>query len=322
MRIQRRRPGAFLSSTIGVMILVSAALASPSPIPPHEIDVSALRLQDAFRELRTDPTALAPQLVLGETYYALGNTPAARYHLETYLQGGPSGPDSLRAAYLHARTLLRTGLRLRATRALRALVRNPAAPAAADHDLALLLREDGFTVEGVMSEMRALEKGGPDPERFREAGFEWKELRRHDQAAAMFATLLASNAQVTADDWFQLAYLAHRTKRLDVARTAYDTCLKLDPGHAEAHYNAALVAEAEERNESATYHLEQVLRLRPQYEPAYFQLGRLFLKQERPLEAASVFRRFLGVSQDSLALAEARELVRNLAGESDGSSIR
>jgi tetratricopeptide (TPR) repeat protein len=127
---------------------------------------------------------------------------------------------------------------------------------------------------------------------------------------------------VTAEDWFQFAYLAHRTKRLDAARTAYETCLELDPGHAEAHYNAALVAEVEERNESATYHLEQVLRLRPQYEPAYFQLGRLFLKQERPVEAANVFRRFLGVSQDSLALAEARGLIRDLSGEPDGSSLR
>ncbi|MCA9754245.1 MAG: hypothetical protein KDA27_00475 [Candidatus Eisenbacteria bacterium] len=283
----------------------------------QDVEESALRIQEALLELRQDPTSQAPHFRLGETYYSIGNLPAARYHLETFLQGQPAGPDSVRAAYLHARTLLASGMRLHATRALKALVLSPKAPPEADHDLALLLREDGFGAEAVMEEMRALERGGAVPSHVREAAHQWKEIRRLDQAGTFFRMLTASDGEVTAEDWFQLAYVAHRMKYFGLADEAYTTCLAMDPGHAEAHYNAAMVAEHDERNDSAAFHLEQVLRLRPHYEPAYFQLGRLFLKQERNVEAASVFRRFLSVSQDSLAVAEARELIRNLSGESE-----
>ncbi|MEZ4648867.1 MAG: tetratricopeptide repeat protein [Candidatus Eisenbacteria bacterium] len=318
----------FLVWAVGLALAGSHALGSESiSTPPRtavpevrEVEESALRIQSALLQLRQDPTSQAPHFELGETYYALGNLPAARHHLETYLAGQPAGPDSVRAAYLHARTLLASGLKLRATRALRALVTNPNAPAAADHDLALLLREDNFGAEAVMEEMRALERGGKTPTYLREAAHQWKEIRSLDQAGTFFRMLTDGGTEVTAEDWFQLAYVAHRMKYFPLAGEAYQTCLSLDPGHAEAHYNAAMVAEHDDRNDTAAFHLEQVLRLRPHYEPAYFQLGRLFLKQERNIEAASVFRRFIDVSQDSLAIAEARDLIRNLSGEAEASA--
>jgi tetratricopeptide (TPR) repeat protein len=314
MHVSIPRPPAI---ALGVLLLgaMGAAGSAPPAIPPEDLEPTALRLEAALGELRADPRALGPHLDLGETYYALGNVPAARHHLETFLAAAPAGPDSVRAAYLHARTLLRAGMRLRATQALRALAGRPGVPPDADHDLSLLLRADGFAVEAVMAEMRALEGGGGVPERLREAAHQWKELGRPDQAAATYAKLVAGSGQVTAEDWFQFGYLAHRTNRFDVARTAYEACLALDAGHPEAHFNAALVAQREDRGETATFHFEQVLRLRPDYEPAYFELARLFLSQERTVEAAAVFRRYLAVSTDSLAMAETRSILRDLSGE-------
>ncbi len=300
---------------LGLAVSADPLPTNPSvvrrPVPVVDAEDTAIRIQEALSALRANGSDPQPHFVLGSTYYEIGNLVSARHHLEVYLDRG-SGPDSVEAAYLHARTLLKLGMRLRATRAFRALSKAPLCPPEAHHDLSLLLRDDGFRAEAIMAGMRALERGGLHEERLRESAYQWKEIRRHDQAGAMFRQLVGLEGEALAEDHFQLAYLAHRTKRYDVAATEYQACLALDPTHAEAHYNASMVSERDDEIDRATFHLEQVLRLRPHYEPAYFQLGRLFLEHDRSTEAADVFRRFLVFGQDSLALVEARHLLDRL----------
>lgn len=289
----------------------SQAAGPANPEGGDAASPDALRILDAQLRLRRNPLDPAPHFDLGEAYYHTGNRAAARHHLETFLRTAAPGPDSLRAAHLHARILLALGLRLRATRALARLVERPGCPTGALHDYALLLRKDRFPVEAVMSEMRAVEEDPGNAAYLREAAREWKELARPDQSLVQWQQLVASG-HAGCEDYFQLGHQAHWLQAFDLAERAYEAALQKDPGHAAAHYNLSLLSERSGRIDEAVHHLEEVLRLRPRYEPAYFHLGQLLLSEKRPVEAESVFRRYLLYGADSLALAEARDLIRSL----------
>lgn len=312
--------GSFLSAVAaGVLFWGTVAPASERTLasvdPPSAAAASELRglaIQDALTRLYRDPNAVDAHRELGWLYYDVGNLVAARHHLETYLERAKSGPDSVRAAYLQARTLLDLGMRLRATRAFSRFIERPGLPPGAYHDYSALLRQDGFRVEAVMFEMRAIESD-PRTAHFREAGKQWKELARADQAIQVLqAMLVREPVDQEAEDHFQLGYLAHAIRKSGLARAAYREALNRNPAHPEAHFNASLLDEENGRYDSAIFHLEQVLRLRPKYERAYFRLGGLFLERERPIEAVDVFRRYLVHGQDSLAMAEARHLILDL----------
>jgi tetratricopeptide (TPR) repeat protein len=270
----------------------------------------SLLIQEAQIALRRNPDDPSPHLTLGEAYYQIGNVPAAGHHLEVFLRTA-TGPDSLRAAYLEARIFVQRGLRLRATRALRKLVTRPGATAEMWHDYSQLLRMDRMSVDAVMAEMAAIERGGPQPWLLREAANQWKELGHLEEAIECWRSLVAGDGAV-AEDRFQLGLLYHRLDEFDSARSEYEVALRGNPAHPEAHYNLSLVESRAGNRERAIHHLEQVLLLRPRYEPAYFELGRLFMMDDRLAEAESVFRKFLLVSADSLAMAEAKAILRDL----------
>lgn len=279
-------------------------------------DSAGIRIAALESDLREDPLNPRPHLELGRTYYKTGHDVAARYHIEQFLGRAATGPDSLAGAMLEARILLRLGLENRATRALQRLTRRPGAPPGASHDLALLLQRDGFPVDAVMAEMRAVELSQGDPDYLREATAQWKEANRLDESLTL-ARSLVSGGSANAEDHFQLGFLLHRVGRADLAKPAYEEALRRDPGDPEAHYNISLLLEGEGNIDSAAYHLEEVLRLRPHYEPAYFQLASLFLKANRKVEAESTFRRFLLAGTDSVALSEAAGILRSLGQEPD-----
>jgi tetratricopeptide (TPR) repeat protein len=287
-----------------------AASGIASDLDPDAAAQRSLSIQEAQIALRRDPYDPSPHLVLGEAYYQIGNVPAAEHHLQMFLRSA-TGPDSLRAAYLEARLFVQRGLRLRATRAMRKLVTRPGATAEMWHDYSQLLRMDRMNAEAIMAQMTALERGGPQPWLLREAANQWKDLGNLAQAIECWQRLVASDGAV-AEDRFQLGLLYHRIREFDSARNEYELALDANPAHPEAHYNLSLVEARSGNRERAIHHLEQVLRLRPRYEPAYFELGRLFMMDDKLVEAESVFRKFLLVSADSLAVAEAEAIIRDL----------
>lgn len=279
-------------------------------LDPDETAQRSLAIQEAQIALRRNPYDPSPHFLLGEAYYQIGNVPAAEHHLQMFLRSA-TGPDSMRAAYLEARLFVQRGLRLRATRAMRKLVTRPGATAEMWHDYSQLLRMDRMHAEAVMAEMTALEKGGPQPWLLREAANQWKELGNLEQAIECWQKLVAGEG-AEAEDRFQLGLLYHRLREFDSARSEYEFALDANPAHPEAHYNLSLVEARAGNLERAIHHLEQVLLLRPRYEPAYFELGRLFMMDDKRVEAESVFRKFLLVSADSLAMAEAEAIIRDL----------
>jgi len=279
-----------------------------------DVKENARRVSEAQARLRHDPSVLSSQFELGRAYYSAGQYPAARNHLAIYLKGCAPGPDSLRAAYIHARSLLASGLRLRATRSFKTLVQRRGITPDASHDLALLLREDKFGPEAVMAEMRALELHSVNEGYLREAGAQWKERRSFAQAIRVFEKLRKTGRAGVAD-YFELGYLYHRVQRFDSARRYYETALAEDNGHPEAHYNLAVLHQRDKEMDSAVFHLREVMRIRPSYEATYFELAQLFLGQHRNLEAEQVFLQYLEVAQDSSAIHEAKSIIEELQYE-------
>jgi tetratricopeptide (TPR) repeat protein len=231
-----------------------------------------------------------------------------------YLAAAPPGPDSLRAALLHARLLVRLDRVWDAIVALEALARRHDAPAGVSHDLAILLRRDRRIAEAMAADMRAVERSGGDPSFLRAAALVWKEWGYLAQARRLFE-LLCATGQAEGEDQFQRGYLAHCLGEPAVARTAYEAALALDPDHPEARYNLGLVLAGEMDHDGAARQFREVIRLRPSYEPTYFELGTELLRAGRRIDAARVFRDYIRIGTDGLAVLEAAGILNALAPE-------
>lgn len=278
---------------------------------PADLDREFRRWQGVLRRY---PSRVEPHLGLGELYFHMGNDLAARHHLAIYLAEAPPGPDSLRAAVLHARLLVRLDRVWDAIVALEVLARRRDAPAGVSHDLAILLRRDRRMVEAMAADMRAVERSGGEPSYLRAAAFEWKEWGYRAQARRLFE-LLCATGQAEGEDQFQRGYLAHCLGEPAAARPAYEAALALDPDHPEARYNLGLVLAGEKDHDGAARQFREVIRLRPTYEPTYFELGTELLRAGRRIDAARVFRDYVRIGTDGLALLEAAGILNALAPE-------
>jgi tetratricopeptide (TPR) repeat protein len=244
----------------------------------------------------------------------MGNDHEACHHLATFLEKAPPGPDSLRAAVLHGRLLVRLDRVWDAIVAIESLARRRDAPAGASHDLAILLRRDRRMAEALAADMRAVERSDGEPSYLRAAAFAWKDQGSLAEARRLF-DLLCATGQADSEDQFQRGYLAHRLGEPVAARPAYEAALALDPDHAEARYNLGLVLAREKDHEGAVRQFREVIRLRPTYEPTYFELGTELLRAGRRLEAARVFRDYVRIGTDGVALLEAAGILNALAPE-------
>ena len=276
---------------------------------PADLDREFHRLQGILRRY---PSRLESHLGLGELYFNMGNDLAARHHLAIYLAQAPSGPDSLHAALLHARILVRLDRVWDAIVALEVLARRRDAPAGVSHDLAILLRRDRRFAEAMAADMRAVERSGGEPSFLRAAAFAWKELGYPAQARRLF-DLLCATGQAKGEDQFQRGYLAHCLGEPAVARPAYEAALVLDPDHPEARYNLGLVLAGEMDHDGAARQFREVIRLRPSYEPTYFELGTELLRAGRRIDAARVFRDYVRIGTDGPAVLEAAGILNALA---------
>ena len=268
-------------------------------------------LEAARARVRANPADGGARLALGMLYVERANWTDARSELEVALTHLPSGADSLRAAHLHARSLLSLGLKMRATRALAELSRRPGAPAGALHDLALLWEQDQFGTEALALEMEAVERAPEDAISLRQAAASWK-ARGHLEQSYLLLERLEGVGLAESEDLFQLGLMAHRLGDYERARNAYEACLAKDPTHPEACYNLALVLREHHEPDASIASFERVLTLRPKYEPAYFELGGYLLELGRKDAAQIVFERYLVAGEDTLAMEEARDILHQL----------
>lgn len=278
---------------------------------PADLDREFRRLQGILRRY---PSRLEPHLGLGELYFHMGNDLAARHHLAIYLAEASSGPDSLRAAVLNARLLVRLDRVWDAIVALEVLACRHDAPAGVSHDLAILLRRDRRFTEAMAADMRAVERSSREPSFLRAAGFAWKDWGYLAQARRLFE-LLCATGRAEGEDQFQRGYLSHCLGEPAAARPAYEAAVALDPDHPEARYNLGLVLAGEMDHDGAARQFREVIRLRPSYEPTYFELGTELLRAGRRIDAARVFRDYVRIGTDGLAVLEAAGILNALAPE-------
>ena len=101
--------------------------------------------------------------------------------------------------------------------------------------------------------------------------------------------------------------------RVDEAVSAFTETLKLQPDHAEAHYNLAIAALTRSEPDEANRHLAEALRIRPDYPEAHAAMGDLLASQNRLPDAAQQYSEALKANPD-FTVARCK-LARVLMGE-------
>lgn len=90
----------------------------------------------------------------------------------------------------------------------------------------------------------------------------------------------------------------HTSGRLVLAETAYRDVLALDPRHADAHYNLALLLQGTQRHVEAEAHYRAALTSNPGLSRAWNNLGNLLRDTRRWAEAEAAFRRAIALQPD------------------------
>ena len=93
--------------------------------------------------------------------------------------------------------------------------------------------------------------------------------------------------------WSAVANMAQGD--LDMGMDQLHKALQIDSSRPDSHYNLALALNAKSRHEESRQHLELALKLRPNFVPAWYYLGKVTEALKNNTEAASHYRRALAV---------------------------
>ncbi|MGH9801219.1 MAG: tetratricopeptide repeat protein, partial [Blastocatellia bacterium] len=73
----------------------------------------------------------------------------------------------------------------------------------------------------------------------------------------------------------------------------FQTCLRLNPHYAEAHYNFGVIIEGEGKLNEAATHFRKAIENKSGYADAHFHLGRILVNQDKLAEAIEQFQKSL-----------------------------
>lgn len=85
--------------------------------------------------------------------------------------------------------------------------------------------------------------------------------------------------------------------KLEAAKTAYETALKIDPNFAAGYYNLGMTLKQMGRFEDAIAAYQQAIKLNPNYAEAYQNLGVVYLKNGNVSESLAAFKRAIALHQ-------------------------
>jgi tetratricopeptide (TPR) repeat protein len=97
------------------------------------------------------------------------------------------------------------------------------------------------------------------------------------------------------------------------AAKAFDAGLRLSPRSFELLWNLALACVQADLYPRAEMVLRRAVELRPEFAPAHYELGRVFLAQNKPGLARLAFERFLELDPSSAERGTVEEVLRHLA---------
>ncbi len=145
----------------------------------------------------------------------------------------------------------------------------------------------------------------PSPQELLQRAVALQRQGRGAEAIAAWRALLAVQP-AHADAWYELAYLLRRSGEFEAALQAYAqslACGVRDPH--EVHLNrAVLYADHLRRDAEAEAELQAALRLKPDYRPAWLNLGNLHEERGRRDAALDCYARLLALPAGSPAEAD------------------
>ena len=95
----------------------------------------------------------------------------------------------------------------------------------------------------------------------------------------------------------------------DAAEARFERAVKLDPKSALAHNSLATLYGQQGKLDRSIEELESAIRLQPDYEPAYLNLGIVYLKKQDRRKAAEMFRKVLQLNPRN---ADATRMIKGL----------
>lgn len=126
-------------------------------------------------------------------------------------------------------------------------------------------------------------------------------LRQHGDLAALAADyqrLADLDPAHRADYLYARGSALYTLRELDGARQAFDQALAANPQYADALYERALIAMAQQRHNDALVDLKQALRLEPEAANLYYARGLVYTSQSDYQQARADFSRALEIEPD------------------------
>ncbi len=98
-------------------------------------------------------------------------------------------------------------------------------------------------------------------------------------------------AQLTAEEWFERAYVFQKEENLDEAFRCFSKAVELNPSYDSAYYNLGILLNDLKRNDEAEAAYRKAIEFNPYFDKAYSNLGVLLSGTRRNDEAEAVFRK-------------------------------
>ncbi len=174
----------------------------------------------------------------------------------------------------------------------------------------------GRNDEAAKSLLRAVEIDPKFAPAFAYLGMTYVEIGQYDEAIKAYQQALAVNEKLGVVD-FLLADVMLKQTTADRARIEDHLmrAVKLEPSFAPARLALGKLYLRNSRPAQAAIELEQVIKLDPNLAEAYYQLGIVYTRLKRTAEAKAMFGAFkrLSDTQKEQALKDRKEIVRRLA---------
>lgn len=240
------------------------------------------RVKEAIREyglaIAIRPNYFRALYSLGRQYYDIGRYDEARDWL-TKATGVKRNEEAAAAFYKLGLAYKHLGDQPRADAAYRSAIRLRPGHIEARYALALSRMDDGKYEEAAQELTRVSALGLKRKQLYSNLGICYSRTGKPDLAITAYQQGLALEPN-DPKGWFNLAISFNKLGRRDEAIDAYRKAMLLDTAYYEAHFNLALLYADKSDTAGAITEYQQAIRQRPSYSKAQYNLALIFLERD------------------------------------------